>query len=239
MASHERTPLFAHGNGNGNGNGGDGACEHATNSSAVTSTPKSFFGTANRILLAGFLMSFTLGLTQVPIVYVFRLMECDIFYEHHPPYRGPAGDRCLRREIDASTALQFSVLGMSTSLSGVFNLFICGHLIKRWGPRWAFVSQTSLLGLRVSTQIVGVTVGGRAGELIFQIFQAIGVIGGPRGYQLVLNTAVGEAVAARDRTAVFGRLQGSIMLGTAFGYLRKFADSLPVAAGLLSILRLF
>ena len=28
-----------------------------------------------------------------------------------------------------------------------------------------------------------------------------------------------ETVAAKDRTAVFGRLQGSIMLGTAFGFL--------------------
>lgn len=36
---------------------------------------------------------------------------------------------------------------------------------------------------------------------------------------LVLNTVVSEAVAAKDRTAVFGRLQGAITLGTAFGYL--------------------
>lgn len=35
----------------------------------------------------------------------------------------------------------------------------------------------------------------------------------------MLNTAVSEIVPARERTAVFGRLQGSIMLGTAFGYL--------------------
>lgn len=110
-------------------------------------------------------------------------MECDIFYEHHPPFPGPAEDRCQRREVDAGTALQFSVLGMSTSLSGVFNLFVCGYLIKRWGAPRAFVSQTSLLGLRVSSQIIGVTVGGRPGELIFQIGQAIGIFGGPRGYQ--------------------------------------------------------
>ncbi|KAI1632147.1 major facilitator superfamily domain-containing protein [Biscogniauxia mediterranea] len=176
------------------------------------------FGPANRILFAGFLMSFTLGVTQVPIIYVFRLMECDIFWSHHGPFEGP-GDRCHRREINAGTATQVSIVGMSTSFSGVFNLFICGYFIKIWGPRWAFVSQTALLGLRVSTQILGVTIGGRTGEIIFQAFQAIGIIGGPRGYQLVLNTAVSELVAAKDRTAVFGRLQGSIMLGTAFGYL--------------------
>ncbi|KAI4859554.1 hypothetical protein F4820DRAFT_156997 [Hypoxylon rubiginosum] len=176
------------------------------------------FGPANRILLAGFLMAFTLGITQVPIIYVFRLMECDIFYTHNPPFDGP-GDRCHRREINAGTATQVSVLGMSTSFSGVFNLFICGYFIKLWGPRWAFVSQTALLGIRVSTQVLGVTIGGRTGEIIFQACQAIGVIGGPRGFQLVLNTAVSELVAAKDRTAVFGRLQGAIMLGTAFGYL--------------------
>ncbi|KAI8623150.1 major facilitator superfamily transporter [Xylariaceae sp. FL1651] len=231
MTAHERTPLLANGNGNSNRNDNDTVYEHRNGSLAnhtkapaatVTAASKiatTVFGPANRILLAGFLMAFTLGITQVPIVYVFRLMECDIFYTHHPPFAGPADQRCQRREVDAGTALQFSVLGMSTSLSGVFNLFVCGYLLKLWGPRWAFVSQTSLLGLRVSTQIVGVTVGGRAGEIIFQTCQAIGVIGGPRGYQLVLNTAVGDVVAAKDRTAVFGRLQGSIMLGTAFGYL--------------------
>ncbi|KAI1153433.1 major facilitator superfamily transporter [Nemania diffusa] len=208
MAGDERTPLLAN---------GSASAGQAKNAAAVV--PKAFFGPANRILLAGFLMSFTLGITQVPIVYVFRLMECDIFYTHNPPFPGSADERCHRREIDAGSARQFSVLGMTTSLSGVFNLFVCGYFIKRWGPRWSFVSQTSLLGLRVSTQVIGVTVGGRTGELIFQICQAIGIIGGPRGYQLVLNTSVGEAVAAKDRTVVFGRLQGSIMLGTAFGYL--------------------
>jgi hypothetical protein len=110
-------------------------------------------------------------------------MECDIFYTHNPPFAGPPSQRCQRHEIDAGTALQFSVLGMSTSLSGVINLFVCGYLIKLWGPRWAFVSQTSLLGLRVSTQIIGVAVGGRKGELIFQVCQGIGMVGGPRGYQ--------------------------------------------------------
>ncbi|KAI1104356.1 major facilitator superfamily domain-containing protein [Jackrogersella minutella] len=185
---------------------------------AKVSKAGTIFGPANRILLAGFMMAFTLGITQVPIIYVFRLMECDVFYDHNPPFEGP-GNRCHRREINAGTATQVSILGMSTSFSGVFNLFICGYLIKIWGPRWAFVSQTALLGLRVSTQVLGVSIGGRTGEIIFQACQAIGIIGGPRGYQLVLNTAVSELVAPKDRTAVFGRLQGSIMLGTAFGFL--------------------
>jgi len=186
---------------------------------SLTARISNLLGPANRILLAGFLMSFTLGITQVPILYVFRMMECESFYTHNPPYDGPWEDRCRRREINAGTAQQISILGMSTSFSGVFNLFICGYFIKLWGPRWAYVSQTSLLGLRVSTQILAVTIGGRTGEIVFQACQGIGIIGGPRGYQLVLNTSVAEVVAPRDRTAVFGRLQGAIMLGTAFGFL--------------------
>jgi hypothetical protein len=109
-------------------------------------------------------------------------MECEVFYSHNPPFEG-IGDRCHRREIDAGTATQVSILGMSTSFSGVFNLFLCGWFIKLWGSRWAFVSQTSLLGIRVATQVIGVTVGGRSGIIIFQAFQSIGIIGGPRGFQ--------------------------------------------------------
>ncbi|KAF7531114.1 hypothetical protein G7054_g9198 [Neopestalotiopsis clavispora] len=193
MAATETTPLL--------GNGAQK--KHQPVATAKAEQKSSFFGPANRILLAGFLMAFTLGITQVP---------------HNPPFDG-VGDRCHRREIDAGTATQVSILGMSTSFSGVFNLFVCGYFIKLWGPRWAFVSQTSLLGIRVATQVMGVTVGGRTGIIIFQAFQSIGIVGGPRGFQLVLNTAVSEIVPARERTAVFGRLQGSIMLGTAFGYL--------------------
>ncbi|KAI1372564.1 hypothetical protein F4677DRAFT_248098 [Hypoxylon crocopeplum] len=205
MTADENTPLLD-----------DGAAPPKT--AKAVKVAGAVFSPANRILLAGFIMSFTLGVTQVPIIYVFRLMECDIFYTHNPPFEG-SGDRCHRREINAGTATQVSLLGMLTSISGVFNLFVCGYFIKLWGPRWAFCSQTTIVGIRVLTQVIGVTIGGRTGELMFQYFQIIGIIGGPRGYQLVLNTSVSELVAAKDRTAVFGRLQGAIMLGTAFGFI--------------------
>lgn len=45
-------------------------------------------------------------------------MTCDVFYDKHPPFEGP-GDRCSRDEITAGTALQFSVLGMSTTMCGM------------------------------------------------------------------------------------------------------------------------
>ncbi|KAI1822156.1 major facilitator superfamily transporter [Xylaria intraflava] len=222
MATDERTPLLANGHGDGNGdtNGrSNGSFPGQAQPSVAASGLR--LSHSNRILLAGFLVSFTLALTQIPLVYVFRLMECDIFYARNPLLlsEGSADERCHRPEIDAGTARQFSILGMSTSLSGVFNLFVCGYFIKLWGSRVSFISQTLLLGLRVSTQIIGVALGGRTGEIVFQVCQMIGIIGGPRGYHLVLNTSVGELVAPKDRTTVFGRLQGSTTLGTAFGYL--------------------
>ena len=80
-ASDERTPLIrygrANGNNQGNGNGhqnriGNGASspKSARTPVATANTAKAstVFGPANRILLAGFLMAFTLGITQVPYV---------------------------------------------------------------------------------------------------------------------------------------------------------------------------
>ncbi|KAJ2980933.1 hypothetical protein NUW58_g6815 [Xylaria curta] len=86
MAADERTPLLANGDGDNNGNGQP--AEQTKAKTAEAAAHRTIFGPANRILLAGFLMSFTLGITQVPIVYVFRLMECDIFYTHNPSLGG-------------------------------------------------------------------------------------------------------------------------------------------------------
>ncbi|KAJ0342709.1 hypothetical protein COL154_013675 [Colletotrichum chrysophilum] len=222
MAADERTPLLKSGAG------------------AVKRVGRGLWSPANRILFAGFLVSLTLGITQVPyvtstafitcqrtlkltrqssIIYVFRVMACEQFYNTHPPFDGPASEQCMRREIDANTARQVSILGMTTSICGILNLFICGDLIKRWGTRWALVSQTGLLGIRVACQIVAVSTGGQRGIDLMQYTQLIGILGGPRGYMLVLNTAVAEVVERRKHTGVFGRLQGAVMIGTAIGYL--------------------
>jgi len=80
MAADERTPLIpghagehSNGHANGNrhrpGNGHGSYAEHtklATAGTAMSGMAKSLFGPANSILLAGFLMAFTLGITQVP-----------------------------------------------------------------------------------------------------------------------------------------------------------------------------
>ncbi|EEU38766.1 uncharacterized protein NECHADRAFT_82986 [Fusarium vanettenii 77-13-4] len=139
-------------------------------------------------------------LTQVPILYVFHLMECEIFYQTHPPYTG-IGDKCSRDEVAAATATQFSILGMTTTLCGTLNLFVAGWLAKRLGPRAALLIQTLVPAIRASAQILGVTAGGWPGIIIFQCTQLIAIVGGPAGYVLIVN------------------IMGCIMLGQGVGYL--------------------
>ncbi|CAK7205804.1 hypothetical protein SEUCBS139899_008583 [Sporothrix eucalyptigena] len=188
----------------------------------IAEPPKGFWARlwspANRVLLVGFIISLSFSFTQVSIFYVFRLMECDIYYDHHPPYTG-TGDRCSRNEIAAGTAQQFSLLGISTTFCGTWNLFISGQQVKRWGPRVALILQTSVPAIRVAAQIVGVYAGGQAGIWIIQLTQVITIFGGPAGYILVVNTIAGEVVPPVERTALFGQLQGCIMLGVAIGFL--------------------
>lgn len=208
----ERTPLLNNTNINNDAIDNGGQDPDTEKPSWLTRV----FGPPNtvKVLLAGFIITFSFSFTQVPIFYVFHLMECDVYYETHPPYTGP-GDRCAINEIAAGTATQFSILGMSTTFCGTLNLFLTGWTVKKWGPRFALVMQTFIPAIRVATQIVGVLAGGAAGITIIQTTQLITILGGPAGYILVVNTIAGELVEPMQRTAVFGQLQGSIMLGQA------------------------
>ena len=185
MAADENTPLLG---------------------SKKRSRLSSLWSPANRLLLAGFLITLSFSFTQVPLLYVFREMECDVFYETHPPYEGN-GDRCNRNEIAAGTATQFSILGMSTTFcgekrsiasfsclncvnwlrrpAGTLNLFVTGWNIKRLGPRSALLLQTTIPAIRVLTQIIGVVVGAQRGIYIIQLTQLITILGGPVGYMFV------------------------------------------------------
>ncbi|KAL7935903.1 hypothetical protein V8C35DRAFT_298535 [Trichoderma chlorosporum] len=173
-----------------------------------------FTNVENRILAAGFLICVAFSYTQVPIMYAFHLMVCDEFYDHNPPFEGP-GQRCSRDEIAAGTAAQFSYLGMSTTLCGTLNLFIAGWTVKKIGPRAALMVQTFVPALRVLAQILGIIAGKRTGILIIQATQLVTIIGGPAGYILISNIIASELVEPSRRTVVFGKLQGSIMLGKA------------------------
>ncbi|KAF4341680.1 major facilitator superfamily transporter [Fusarium beomiforme] len=216
MASDETTPLLPS---KGEGKG------------RVRNWLSRAFNVENRILLAGFLITLSFSFTQVPLFYVFHLMTCDSFYETHPPYDGP-GDRCSRDEIAAGTATQYSILGMSTTFCGTLNLFVAGWTSKRFGPRAALLFQIFLPAIRVVTQIIGVVAGGRDGMIIIQATQLITILGGPAGYILVVNIIAGEVVEPIRRTAVFGQLQGVIMLAQGIGYLTggMIGDAIDIRA---------
>ncbi|OAQ60572.1 major facilitator superfamily transporter [Pochonia chlamydosporia 170] len=218
MTTDETTPLIAR--------------ERSSSGVATKSSwVQRLFNVENRILFAGFLITLSFSYTQVPLFYVFHLMECDVFYDTHPPFEGP-GDRCSRNEIAAGTATQFSILGMSTTFCGTFNLFITGWVSKKFGPRLALMMQTFIPAIRVLTQILGVIAGRRTGMMIIQATQLITILGGPAGYILVVNIIAGEVVEPMRRTAVFGMLQGAIMLGQGIGYLTggMIGDAIDIRA---------
>lgn len=215
----------ANGHGHGHGHGHDQSPTTKDNDDVKKSSSSSssswltrVIGPVNtvKVLFAGFLISLAFSFTQVSIFYVFHLMECDIYYESHPPYTGD-GDRCSVNEVAARTATQFSILGMSTTFCGTLNLFVTGWTVKRWGPRFALFLQTLIPAIRTCCQIIGILAGGEACITIIQTTQLITVLGGPVGYILVVNTIAGELVEPVQRTAVFGQLQGCIMLGQAIG----------------------
>ena len=203
------------------------------------------------VFLCAFLTSLSFGVTQVPLLYAFRLMTCDAYYKDHPSqvqhlsaqstragtmgsillhalapavYSAGKGiendsDRCSIHAIEASTALSVSLLGASTTVFGLLNLFLTSSLIKRIGVKPTLLIQVFFPALRLLVQNVGVEVWGNVGIIIIQCSQIVSIFGGPSGYLLVLNTFTTEIVEYEGRTAALGRLTGSMMFGSAFGFL--------------------
>lgn len=145
-------------------------------------------------------------------------MTCDAYYEIHPE-PAPGTDRCDNHEIEAATALSVSLLGSSTTVFGVMNLFVTGWTIKKLGIKSALAIQVFWPAVRLLVQNIGVMTGSNAGILIIQCSQIITIIGGPAGYLLALNSFVTDVVEPSDRTGALGKLQGCTMFGTAAGYL--------------------
>ncbi|KAK0280666.1 hypothetical protein LTR35_003331 [Friedmanniomyces endolithicus] len=177
--------------------------------------------TVYRVLLTAFLVSLSFGVTQVPLIYVFGVMTCDEYYQHHePPPPGPGFDgRCQLPGIEASTARSVAILGLSTTFFGVANLFFTGWTMKALGVKKALQITVLLPAVRLAIQNVGVETGAGMGILIVQLSQIITIIGGPVGYILALNSLATEVVEPAERTATLGRLSGCAMFGTSLGYL--------------------
>ncbi|KAL6705235.1 hypothetical protein ACN47E_007195 [Coniothyrium glycines] len=172
-----------------------------------------------RALLCAFLVSLTFGITQVPILYVFRIMTCDAYYETHAAPDPSATDKCAKREIEASAARSFAVLAASTTVFGLVNLLVAGWTIKRLGVKLALVIQVFWPAVRLLVQNIGIGKGGDLGIMIVQSSQVITIVGGPNGYVLCLNTLVADVVEHEARTGALGRLQGAMYFGAAIGFL--------------------
>ncbi|KAE8444468.1 hypothetical protein EG329_000559 [Mollisiaceae sp. DMI_Dod_QoI] len=193
-----------------------------------------------RALLCGFLVTLSFSVTQVPLIYVFRLMTCDAYYETHPE-PGPGHDRCSNHEIEAGTARAVSLVGASTTFFGVINLFVTGWTIKKLGIKMALAIQVFWPAVRLAVQNIGVQTGSGTGILIIQLSQIITIIGGPAGYLLSLNSYITEVVGHEERTGVLGQLQGCAMFGNALGYLAGglLADWMNIIAPFRVTLMLF
>ncbi|KAI6906598.1 hypothetical protein D0869_14136 [Hortaea werneckii] len=179
-----------------------------------------------RVLLTGFLVSLSFGVTQVPLIYVFGVMTCDEYYKNHPDAGlnllqepGLGHNRCQIHAIEASTARSVALLGTSTTLFGVINLFFTGWTMKAFGVKKALMLTVFFPAVRLAVQNIGVEAGADLGILIVQCSQMITVVGGPVGYLLALNSLATEVVEPAERTGTLGRLSGCAMFGTAIGYL--------------------
>jgi MFS family permease len=147
-------------------------------------------------------------------------MTCEEYYKTHPsPPSNSTRDRCSVHAIEASTAIAVSILGFSTTIFGVLNLFVTGWTIKKFGVKSALFISVFWPAIRLGIQNVGVAIGHKTGILIIQSSQIITIIGGPAGYMLALNTFVTEVIEHEERTGALGRLQGAALFGTSIGYL--------------------
>jgi len=183
------------------------------------------------LLLSSFLISLSFGITQVPILYVFRIMTCEAYYEQRTP-DPDAIDRCDKHEIEAGASRAFALLSASTSIFGLINLLVAGWSIKRLGTKRALIIQIIWPAVRNFTQVIGIIKGSNMGMLIVQLSQVITVIGGPNGYVLCLNSFVADVVTHEARTGALGKLQGCMFIGAATGFLigGVFGDAFGIIA---------
>ncbi|UKZ52995.1 hypothetical protein TrVGV298_006782 [Trichoderma virens] len=109
----------------------------------------------------------------------------------------------------------------------VFHLMVCDEFYDHnppfEGPGQRCSRDEIAAGTAAQFSILGMSTtlcaGKRTGILIIQATQLVTIIGGPAGYILITNIFVSELVEPSRRTVVFGKLQGSIMLGQSVGYL--------------------
>ncbi|TVY41992.1 hypothetical protein LOCC1_G006505 [Lachnellula occidentalis] len=201
---------------------------------AIIEAPKYGKSVLYRALLCGFLVSLSFGVTQVPLLYVFRLMTCEVYYQTHPEPE-PGSNRCSNREIEAGTSRAYALLSAVTTIFGVLNLLITGWTIKKFGIKIGLLLSVFWPAARLVVQNIGVMIGGGNGIVIIQASQIITILGGPSGYQLALNSYITEISEPSERTGALGKLQGYCFLGMSSAYL--IGGTLSDAFGIIAPFR--
>jgi MFS family permease len=145
-------------------------------------------------------------------------MTCEAYYTNHAE-PAPGLDRCGNHEIEGGTARAVALLGASTTIFGVLNIFVTQWTMKKFGIKTALLISVFWPAVRLAIQNIGIEMGGSEGIIVVQSSQIITILGGPAGYLLALNSYVTEISVHGERTGVLGRLQGCSFIGTALAYL--------------------
>ncbi|KAK5486056.1 hypothetical protein LTR55_005734 [Exophiala xenobiotica] len=105
------------------------------------------------VLLCAFLTSLSFGVTQVPLLYVFRLMTCDAYYKHHPSpsSASPSLQGSLIKRIGLKHTLVIQVFFPA------LRLLVQNIGVEVWGSTGIIIIQCS--------QIVSI-IGGPSGYLL-------------------------------------------------------------------------
>ncbi|WWD16942.1 hypothetical protein CI109_101374 [Kwoniella shandongensis] len=174
------------------------------------------------ILVFVTILQMAYSFTAVSMLYVIRQMTCEEHYKTsenagESAYH-PSVDRCNIGEVESASATAITALGTVTTVFAVVNLFYARWTIETYSFRASLIQQACWPVVRLVCQMIAILIGRRWGVLIMCASQALSGLGGPQGYQLVANSYASSLVTSSEETAVFGQLQGCVMIGTALGY---------------------
>ncbi|RSH86522.1 uncharacterized protein EHS24_004787 [Apiotrichum porosum] len=185
---------------------------------SVTSkpTPGSRFPPMLRVYLVSVVGVMTFSLTQTALIYSFRTMTCDDYYETHE-WDG-VGDRCAIPVIESRTAKSIALMSSLTTGCTVINLFISSTFMSKYGVKAAMFQQTLWATLRNLTQIYAESKGGALGIKVITFTQVFNILGSGGGLQLCANSYVSMLSTDEERTANLGVTGGVVMLGAGIGF---------------------
>lgn len=79
--------------------------------------PSPRFSPLRRVLFVALVSATSFAFTQTSLIYSFRVMTCDDYYDHHPSPSelGRGGDRCAIPIVEARTARAIALMSTATT----------------------------------------------------------------------------------------------------------------------------